>query len=69
MGARTPINKGRDGRVSSLPFLKLVGIVRDVMVVIFVIFVNQIQIFNNLIVILIFKKKSVMILKILDSDS
>ena len=57
--------KGRDGRDSSLPVLKLVGIGRDDMVVIFkkhkvilVIFINPIQIFNNLIVIFVFLKKS-----------
>ena len=60
--------KGRDGRDSSLPVLKLVGIGRDDMVVIFkkskvilVIFINPIQIFNNLIVILVFFKNPIVI--------
>ena len=51
---------GRDGWDSSRAVLKLVGIGRDDMVVIFkkskVIFINPLQIFNNLLVILVFLK-------------
>ena len=68
--------KGRDGRDSSLPVLKLVGIGRDDMVVIFkkhkvilVIFINPIQIFNNLIVIFVFLKNPIVICLKIDSDS